>query len=420
MSRADIRELAVPSTGIQRGEVVVPTRVGDPVHGLLSCPAGPLVAGSLRARGRPVRFADLSGEPSADTDADARLFLVTCPREEGGTSAVAAAAAPGDALSAAAARAAVEDWAAVCGNRSLLLAGSPWCSGALHAASAAVQAATDHQGGGHQVYVLTPAAMPPEAVTALGDLGAIVTDALDDVEPGAVVLFPAHGVTAELRAEAGRRDVTVIDATCPLVATAQAAASGAAERGHHVLLVGPPDHAATDPISSQAPGRVSVVDTPAKTAAVSAGNGGGVSYLLQPGFPLEAGAPIVSALRSRYPAARPAVPAETCYAPSDRAGTIYSVALGSDLMLVVGDPRSSDARHVCALARDAGTKVALIGDAADIKPAMLAPVRTIGVAESTSAAGGLAARVLDALSGLGRLTVAQRRLSTEKVAGALG
>jgi 4-hydroxy-3-methylbut-2-en-1-yl diphosphate reductase len=417
MSRADIRELPMPSTGMQRGEVVVPTYVGDPVHGRLSCPAAPLVAGSLRARGRPVRIADLRGEESAD--ADARLYLVTCPREEGDTAAVAAAAPPGDALSAAAARAAVEEWAAVCANRSLLLAGSPWCSGALHAGSAAIKAASDHEGTGHRVYVLTPAAMPPETVIALSDLGATVTESLEGVEPDAVVVFPAHGVTAQLRAEAARLGVAVVDATCPIVATAQAAAGRAADRGHQLLLVGPPDHAATNPISSQAPGRATVVDTPAKTATVGAA-GGPVSYLLQPGFALEAAAPIVSALRSRYPAARPAVPAESCYAASDRAGTIYSVALGSDLMLVVGDPQSSDARHVCALARDAGTKVQLIGNVDDIKPTMLTSVLAIGMAESTSAPAGLAARVLDALSGLGRLTVARRRLSTEKTAGALG
>lgn len=418
MSRPDVRELPVASAGLRRGEVVVPTRVGDAVHGVLSCPAAPLVAASLRARGRPVRLADLTGRPSAD--ADARLYLVTCPQEDGGTAAVAAAAAPGDALSAAAARAAVEEWAAVCANRSLLMASTPWCSGALHAAGAARQAAADHEGTGRRVHVLTPAAMPPETLSALAELGAVVTDSLDEVEPGDVVVVPAHGVTAERRAEVARRNVTVVDATCPVVAAAQAAAGRAADGRSHLVLVGQRDHAATDPIISQAPGRVTIADTPAKTAAVGAGNGGPVSYLLQPGLAPEAGAPILSALRSRYPAARPAVPAEICYAPSDRAGTIYSVALGSDVMLVVGDPRAGDTRHVCGLARDSGTKVQLIGDVADIKAAMLASVQTIGLAESTSARAGLAAETLTALSGLGRLTVARRRLATEKAAGVLG
>jgi len=419
MSRQDVREIPVASTGLKRGEVLVPRQIHDPVNGPLNCPAAPLVAGSLVAKGRPNRLATL---PRADWrgDEDARLFLVTCPREDGGTAAIAAAVPSGDALSASAARGAVEEWAAVAGSRTLLIASSPWCSGALHAASAARQAASDNHGNGHHVYVLEPAAMPAETASDLADLGAIVARSLDDVGPGDVVVFPAHGVTAQVRAEATSRGATIVDATCPMVAAAQTAAASTAERGHQLVLVGQPDHASTEPITSQAGGRVTIVESPANTAAVAASDSRPVSYIVQPGLTLEAGGPIVSALRSRYPAARGAVPAEVCYAPSDRAGTIYSVALGSDLMLVVGDPRSADTRQMCGYARNSGTRVQVVGNVSDIKPAMLASVQTIGFAESTSAGAGLAAQVLDALSGLGRLTVARRRLSTERTADILG
>jgi 4-hydroxy-3-methylbut-2-enyl diphosphate reductase len=419
MSRQDVREIPVASTGLKRGEVLVPRQIHDPVNGPLNCPAAPLVVGSLVAKGRPNRLATL---PRSDWpgDADARLFLVTCQREDGGTAAIAAAAPSGDALSASAARGAVEEWAAVSGSRSLLIAGSPGCDGALHGAIAARQAASDGRETGQQVYVLAPAAMPAETAAELADLGAIVTCSLDGVGPGDVVVFPAHGVTAQVRAEATRRGATIVDATCPIVAAAQAAAARTADRGHQLVLVGPPDHAATEPIISQAPGRVTIVETPANTAAIAASDSQRISYLVQPGLTLETGAPIVSALRSRYPAARGAVPAEVCYAPSDRAGTIYSVALGSDLMLVVGDPKSADTRQMCGQARDSGTRVQVIGQVSDIKPAMLASVQAIGLAESTSAAAGLAAEVVEALSGLGPLTVARRRLSTEKTADILG
>jgi 4-hydroxy-3-methylbut-2-enyl diphosphate reductase len=345
---------------------------------------------------------------------------VTCPREDGGTAAIAAAAPSGDALSASAARGAVEEWAAVSGSRSLLIAGSPWCSGALHGASAARQAASDGRETGHGVYVLAPTALPAETAAELADLGAIVGCSLDGVGPGDVVVFPAHGVTAQVRADATRCGATIVDATCPIVAAAQAAAARTADRGHQLVLVGQPDHAATEPIVRQAPGRVTIVETPANTAAIAASDSRPISYLVQPGMRLEAAAPIVSALRSRYPAARGAVPAEVCYAPSDRAGTIYSVALGSDLMLVIGDPKSADTRQMCGQARDSGTRVQIIGQVWDIKPAMLVSVQAIGLAESTSAAAGLAAEVVEALSGLGPLTVARRRLSTEKTAGILG
>ncbi|HXB46930.1 MAG TPA: hypothetical protein VNW50_04140 [Streptosporangiaceae bacterium] len=392
----------------------MPTQIGDAVHGMLTCHAAPLVAGSLRAKGRTTRLAELPRSDDLSGDFDAKLYLATCSQQDGTTAAIAAAAAPGDALSAAAARGAVEDWAAVSGSRTLLLAGSPWCNGAMHAASAARQAASEYRGSGRKVLVLAPVAIPAETASALNDLGAVIADSLAEVDPGDVVVFPAHGVTAEMRAEATRRGATVVDATCPLVAAAQTAASRIADRGQQLVLVGQPGQASTAAITSQAPGHVSVVDTAAKTAALRAGDSRQISYLMQPGITLEAGAPIVTALRSRYPAVRGAVPSDVCYAPSDRAGTIYSVALGSELMLVLGDPQSADTKHVCSYARDAGTRVQVIAEVADLKPPMLASVDTIGLAESTSARAGLAAQVIRALSGLGRLSVARRKLTTEK------
>jgi 4-hydroxy-3-methylbut-2-enyl diphosphate reductase len=399
---------------MHRDEVVVPTQIGDPVHGMLTCHAAPLVAGSLQAKGRAARLAELPRPDDTSGDSDARLFLVTCPQQDGTTAAIAAAAAPGDALSAAAARAAVEDWGSVSGSRTLLLAGSPWCSGAMHAASAARQAASEYCGTGRKVLILAPVAIPAETASALDDLGAVITDSLAEANPGDVVVFPAHGVTAEMRAEAARRGATVVDATCPLVAAAQAAASRTADRGQQLALIGQPGQASAAAIASHAPGHVTVVETAAKTAVLRAGDSRQISYLIQPGITLEAAAPVVSALRSRYPAVRGAVPSDLCYAPSDRAGTIYSVALGSELMLVLGDPQAADTKQVCGYARDAGTRVQVIADVADVRPPMLASVDTIGMAESTSAQAGLAAHVISALSGLGRLNVARRKLITEK------
>ncbi len=232
-------------------------------------------------------------------------------------------------------------------------------------------------------------------------------------------MFPAHGVAAEVRAEAARRGATVVDATCPMVAAAQMAASRAAERDQPLVLISQPGQASTASIASQAPRHVTVVETPAKTATLRLSDSQHVQYLLAPGSAQEAAAPIVRALRARYPAVKATVAADACYAPSDRAGTIYSVALGSDLMLVLGDPDAVDTKHVCGQARDSGTHVQVIAEVADIKAAMLNGVHTVGVAESTSAQAGLGAHVLTALSGLGRLSVARRKLSTEKSASVL-
>lgn len=419
MSRSAVREIQISGLDIRRGEVVVPTMIGDPVHGQLSCHAAPLVAGSLLARGGRVRMAELPRCDDPAADFDGMLYLATCPQDDGTTAAIAAASAPGDALGAAAARTAVEEWAGAGGTRTLLLASSPWCPGALHAASAARHSAVEYGASGRTVYVLTPAAMPPETVTALTEAGAIITSSLADVRAGDVVVFPAHGVTAEQRAEAARRGATMVDGTCPLVGAAQTAAARSAERGQQLVVIGQPGQASTEPIVSQAPGYVSVVETPAKTAALRLRNSQHVSYLMQPGIAVEAAAAVATALRSRYPALRPAVPSEVCYAPSDRAGTVRSVAVASDVMLVLGDPQSADTRLICGYARDTGTRVQVIADVIDIRSAMLAGVHTIGMAESTSASAGLAARVLSALAGLGRLSVVRRKLTSDKTAASL-
>ena len=137
-----------------------------------------------------------------------------------------------------------------------------------------------------------------------------------------------------------------------------------------------------------------------------------VSYLLQPGIPVESAAPVTTALRSRFPAARGPNPDGFCYAPSDRALAIRAVAAGSDLMLVLGDSDSADARQASALARDCGARTHVVAAASDLTPALLTGVTVIGMAESTSAPSALAGQVIAALSGLGPLSVVRREVST--------
>jgi 4-hydroxy-3-methylbut-2-en-1-yl diphosphate reductase len=412
MSRSAVRELQAPGVSVARGEVLVPTEVGDPLHGTLTCSAAPLVAGSLERKGRRVRVGQAREAEEIAPAGDPVLFVATCPQQDGASSALAAAASADDRLAVASARAAVEEWAAVYDDRTLMVAPSPWCSGALNAASAARQAIAEHGGNGRTVYLLGPFAAPSEVTAELTGLGAVVTDSLAEVSSGDLVVLLAQGAPAELRQEAAQRDITVVDATCPLVAAAQDAARHAAERGHHLALIGHSANAATAGIASAAGGRVSIVET-LGGVALHLPDSRPVSYMLEPGIPAEASAPILDALRSRYPAVVNGNPDDICYAPSDRAGSIRAVAAGSDLMLVLGDGASADTKQVCGLARDAGTKVHVVATTSDIVPAMLASARTIGLAESTSAPGVLATQVITALSGLGKLRIARRQLRTE-------
>ena len=122
---------------------------------------------------------------------------------------------------------------------------------------------------------------------------------------------------------------------------------------------------------------------------------------------------MTAALRSRFPAVHGPHPDGFCYAASDRAQTIRVIASACDLMLVLGSADSPDARQLSGLARDSGARTHVVGQTGDILPAMLGGAGTIGIAESTSASPDLAGQVTTALSGLGRLSVISRRVSTD-------
>ena len=417
MNRSVVREFQAPGIRVPRGEVLVPTELGDPVRGALSCPAAPLVAGSLQRRGYRVSFGAVPRFDDHAHDSDgAALYLVTCQQRDGGTAALAAAVAADDRLAAAAARTAVEEWAAVLGTRRAISAGSPWCGGARQALEAVRRAVSDNSGRGAAVHVHGQLAGPPDARDELARQGALLGGALEDAASGDVVVFPAHGVTPAVRAEAIERGLTIVDATCPLVAWAQAEAGRLADRGEHVVLLGQEDYAAAAGITSRAEGSATVIGTAAGAGTLQVADARRVSYLLQPGIPIEDSTAAAAALRSRFPAVRGPHPDSFCYAPSDRAETVRTVAAGCDLMLVLGDAGSADARQLSALARDCGSRAQTVADPAEITPAMLAGISDIGLAESTSARAGLAAEVTAALSGLGPLS-ALRRLVTTQITG---
>jgi 4-hydroxy-3-methylbut-2-enyl diphosphate reductase len=422
MNRSAVREFQAPDIRVQRGELLVPTQAGDPARGPLPCPAAPLIAGSLQRRGLRCSLGPVLRLDDADSYAGgAAVYLATCGQRDGSTAALAAAVSPDDRRAAAAAMAAVTEWAAVTGTRRLLVAGSPWCSGAMGALEATGKAVADGQaapaGHGRRVHIYGELAAPPEAMADLTARGAVAITSLDGLGPGDVVVFPAHGVGPGVMAQAAAQGLTVIDATCPLVASAQEEAARLAALGDDLVLVGLAGGAAAAGITSRAPGRATVVETAAGTAALQVADARRVSYLLQPGVPVESATPVTTALRSRFPAARGPHPDGFCYAPSDRAQTIRAIAGGSELMIVLGDPDSADARQVLGLARDCGARTQVIASAADLTPALLTGVTAIGMAESTSARSALASQVIGALSGLGPLSVVRRQVSSHITGG---
>ena len=397
MSRFAVREFQAPGLDISPGEILVPAQLGDPVHGMLSCPAAPLIEGTLRRRNRDVRQASVPQLHDRQQDGDgAAVFVVTCQQREGRSVALAAAASPADRLAVALARSAVAEWAAVIGTRTLLLAPGPWCEGARRALTLAEKAVANADG--RTVHVLGELAASPQAAAALAAQGAQAGTGLGEMTRGDLVVIPAHGLPDAERAQAAERGLHVIDATCPLVAEAQAQARTLLARGDQLVLIGRPGSAAATAITGQdgpeepdEPGAVTIA-SPAATAGVRAADSRRLSYLLQPGIPLEDSVPVAAALRSRFPAVRGPHPDGFCYAATDRADSIRMVAAAADVLLILGTD-SADARQLASLALSRGARPKTVAGTGDITPDMVADVPAIAVAESAPARAGLAAEV---------------------------
>jgi 4-hydroxy-3-methylbut-2-en-1-yl diphosphate reductase len=410
MSRPLARRCLAPGTTVVPGEVMVATEIGDPARGLLPCPAAPLVGGVLARRGISVRYGPVPHYAEASqSDDGAVLFITSALQGDGEATAIGAAANAVDGLAAAAARSAVEEWSAMVATHRLLGGSSPWCAGAVRALEQARETVTP----GGAVYVYGWLAASEQARDDLAASGAVFVSSLSEVPDGSTLMIPAHGVPPAVRDEAAQRGLLVVDATCPLVAAVHAETRRFAERGDQVVIIGLPGHAVTAGIAGQAPDNTVMTHSSAAASAVQATDPRRVSYVLQPGIPVEETAPVSAALRSRFPALRGPDPGGFCYAASDRQETIRAVAAASDVVLVLGTEDEPDSRALAGLARAGHAKAHVIDDPSQIEPAWLAGVGTIGLAETVSARPELAGQVTTALSGLGPLSVTRRRVTTE-------
>ncbi|MBW4721277.1 4-hydroxy-3-methylbut-2-enyl diphosphate reductase [Saccharothrix obliqua] len=227
--------------------------------------------------------------------------------------------------------------------------------------------------------------------------GAVFVDELDAVPDGATVVFSAHGVSPAVRAEAARRGLDVVDATCPLVTKVHAEARRFVARGDTVVLIGHAGHEEVDGTLGEAPDRMLLVETVADVARLEVPDPTRVSYLTQTTLAADETAELVAALRARFPLLRGPAAADICYATTNRQDAVREVARDADVVLVVGSANSSNSVRLVELARRQGTPAHLVEDAADIRPEWLVGARVVGLTAGASAPPRLVDEVVTAL-----------------------
>jgi 4-hydroxy-3-methylbut-2-enyl diphosphate reductase len=307
----------------------------------------------------------------------------------------------------------IREWAGALGERELVLA-SPRasCAGVVRAVEIVERVLAER---GAPVYVRKQIVHNLRVVRDLEQRGAVFVEELDEVPEGATVIFSAHGVSPAVRAEAAKRGLDVVDATCPLVAKVHAEARRFAAAGHEIVLVGHEGHEEVEGTVGEAPERMHVIASEDELDALDFEPSQKVAFLTQTTLAVDETAGVVDALRERFPDLAGPSSADICYATQNRQDAVRALASECDLVLVVGSPNSSNSLRLVEVARRAGCEAHLIGDASEILPEWLADAERVGLSAGASAPEALVKEVLEALDGLGGVTVSERTVAEEDV-----
>ena len=302
-------------------------------------------------------------------------------------------------------------------RRVLLAKPRGYCAGVDRAVQA-VEMALDRFGP--PVYVRRQIVHNTHVVSTLEQRGAIFVAEVDEVPPGAVVVFSAHGIAPEVRLDAERRGLHAIDATCPLVTKVHNEARRFAAKDYDILLVGHEGHEEVVGTAGEAPSRVRLVDGAGGAAEVEVRDPSKVVWLSQTTLSVDETVDTVNALRERFPDLLDPPSDDICYATQNRQAAVKVIADQADLVLVVGSPNSSNSVRLVEVAKDYGAQAAyLIDDAGEVDERWLDGVTTVGVTSGASVPEELVSAVLDRLAGHGFGAVEEVEAVEEHVTFAL-
>ena len=252
---------------------------------------------------------------------------------------------------------------------------------------------------GAPVYVRHEIVHNRYVVEGLKAKGAIFVEELDEVPDDAPVVFSAHGVPKSVPAEAERRELLYVDATCPLVSKVHRQAERLLEKDKHILFIGHAGHPEVIGTMGQvAKGEMTLVETVEDVANLPFTREDDLAFLTQPTLSVDDTAEIIAALQARFPSIAAPKAEDICYATSNRQAAVKELAPGSDLVLVIGAPNSSNSLRLVEVAERCGTTAKLIQRADEIQPEWLEGVGTVGLTAGASAPETLVREVVDKLS----------------------
>jgi len=250
---------------------------------------------------------------------------------------------------------------------------------------------------GPPIYVRHEIVHNRHVVEDLRTRGAVFVDELDEIPPGSMTVFSAHGVAKRVEELAAERRLPVFDATCPLVAKVHAEGRRYAAQGREIVLVGHAGHAEVEGTIGQIPGTVHLVQTAEDVATLEVGSADRLAYITQTTLSVDDTKGIISALQSRFPSIVGPDVRDICYATQNRQQAVHDLAKQVDLILVVGSKNSSNSNRLREIGQELGKPSYLIDDASALERDWFAGIETVGLTAGASAPEMLVQGVLDGL-----------------------
>lgn len=270
---------------------------------------------------------------------------------------------------------------------------------------------------GAPVYVRHEIVHNKFVVDGLREKGAVFVEELSECPLDRPVIFSAHGVPKSVPAEAQRKNMVYVDATCPLVSKVHIEAERHFENGLQIIMIGHQGHPETIGTMGQLPhGEVLLVETVSDVETITVRDPARIAFVTQTTLSIDDTADIVAALQSRFPKIVGPHKEDICYATTNRQHAVKEVAPKVDALLVVGAPNSSNSKRLVEVATKAGCSYAqLVQRADDIDWRALETVRAIGVTAGASAPEILVDEVIAAFQTRFDVTVQQVETAQENI-----
>jgi 4-hydroxy-3-methylbut-2-enyl diphosphate reductase len=270
---------------------------------------------------------------------------------------------------------------------------------------------------GAPVYVRHEIVHNKYVVDGLRKQGAVFVEELDECPDDRPVIFSAHGVPKAVPAEAARRQMVYVDATCPLVSKVHIEAERHHQNGLQMVMIGHAGHPETVGTMGQLPaGEVLLVETVEDVAGLEVRDPGKLAFITQTTLSVDDTADIVAALQSRFPAIVGPHKEDICYATTNRQAAVKAMAPKADAMLVIGAPNSSNSKRLVEVGAAAGCRYAqLVQRAAEIDWRALEGIGSIGITAGASAPEVLVNEVIDAFRARFEVSVEEVETAVENV-----